>query len=105
MDFTLPATATHGSSAQANIGSRTVLWAGDVTGDGELKYVGNGNDRDPILVAIGGSTPTNTVTGYLNADVNLDGVVRYIGADNDRDPILLNIGGSTPTAVRLEQVP
>ncbi|MBK9077602.1 MAG: delta-60 repeat domain-containing protein [Flavobacteriales bacterium] len=105
VDFTLPATATHGSSAQANIGSRTVLWAGDVTGDGELKYIGNGNDRDPILLAIGGSTPTNTVTGYLNADVNLDGVVRYIGADNDRDPILLNIGGSTPTAVRLEQVP
>jgi len=105
VDFTLPAAATYGTNAQMPIGARMVLWAGDVTGDGELKYIGNGNDRDPILLAIGGSTPTNTVAGYLNADVTMDGVVRYIGANNDRDPILLNIGGSTPTAVRIEQLP
>ncbi len=71
----------------------------------ELKYVGNGNDRDPILGLIGGSTPTATVTGYHVADVTMDGVVRYVGNNNDRDPILFNIGGSTPTAVRVEQVP
>lgn len=105
VDFTLPSTATYGTDAQATIGSRTALWAGDVTGDGELKYVGANNDRDPILLAIGGSTPTNTVTGYMGADVTMNGVVSYIGTNNDRDPILLNIGGSTPTAVRVEQVP
>ncbi len=71
----------------------------DATGNGELKYIGGGNDRDPILVAIGGSTPTNTVNGYRLEDVNLDGTVKYTGANNDRDPILANIGGSTPTAL------
>ncbi|MBK8227761.1 MAG: delta-60 repeat domain-containing protein [Flavobacteriales bacterium] len=105
VDLTLPSTATYGIDAQATIGSRAALWAGDVTGDGELKYVGANNDRDPILLAIGGSTPTNTVTGYMGADVTMNGVVSYIGTNNDRDPILLNIGGSTPTAVRVEQVP
>ena len=28
--------------------------------DGIVKYVGQDNDRDPILVNIGGSVPTNT---------------------------------------------
>ncbi|MBK6832596.1 MAG: hypothetical protein IPG92_18515 [Flavobacteriales bacterium] len=62
-----------------------------------LKYTGADNDRDPILQAIGGSVPTNTITGYLMEDVNMDGVVKYVGTANDRDPILQNIGGSVPT--------
>jgi len=73
---------------------------GDVAGNQNLKYVGSGNDRDLILQLIGGSTITNTLTGYLSADVNLDGVVKYVGSTNDRDPILVNIGGSVPTVVR-----
>ena len=105
INFMQPGFATYGTDARKQVGSTMVLWAGDVTGDGELKYVGANNDRAPILLAIGGGTPSNTVTGYSSADVNLDGVVKYIGANNDRDPILVNIGGSTPTAVRIEQVP
>ena len=30
----------------------------DVNLDGTVKYVGTGNDRDPILVNIGGNLPT-----------------------------------------------
>ena len=82
-----------------------MLWAGDVTGDGTIKYVGEDNDRDPILQAIGGSVPTNTSSGYVPEDVNLDGVVKYVGEDNDRDPILQTIGGSVPTNTRTQQVP
>jgi len=96
----------HGVEARKTVGTVQCLWPGDVTFDGQVKYVGNGNDRDPILTAVGGSTPTNTVTGvYANTDVNMDGAIKYIGNSNDRDVILQTIGGSTPTAVRVQQMP
>ncbi len=106
LDLTLSSTPTYGSMAQSTMASgRTALWWGDVNRDGKLKYVGNGNDRDLILVAIGGTTPSNTVFGYRQEDVDLSGSVKYTGQGNDRDPILLGIGGSTPTATRLQQLP
>ncbi len=106
VDFTLPSTGTWGTQAEVPlVNGRMGLWSGDVNRDGSLRYVGNGNDRDPILVAIGGSMPLNTVTGYRLEDVDLSGVVRYTGQWNDRDPILVNIGGATPTAVRVQQLP
>jgi hypothetical protein len=73
--------------------------------NGQLQYTGSGNDRDPILLAIGGSVPTNFITGYRIEDTNLDGVVKYTGSANDRDVILLNIGGTVPTSIRLQQLP
>jgi len=82
-----------------------VLWAGNTFGDGFVKYAGTNNDRDPILQAIGGTTPTSVALGYFREDVNLSGVVKYAGALNDRDPILVNIGGTVPTATRVEQLP
>lgn len=101
-----PGFACYGTTPRNVQGNVALLWPGDVTSDHQVKYVGNGNDRDPILTAIGGSSPTNILTGqYRPEDVNLDGVVKYIGTDNDRDIILQTIGGSTPTAVRTEQVP
>ncbi|MBK8339879.1 MAG: hypothetical protein IPK99_07705 [Flavobacteriales bacterium] len=105
IDFTKPATATYGTDAQKNVAGVMVMWAGDVSGNGIIKYAGGGNDRDPILVRIGGTVPTATVPGYHPEDVNLDGVVKYAGSSNDRDPILVNIGGSVPTAVKTQQVP
>ena len=106
LDLTLSSTATYGTLARsASSNGRMVLWAGDVSRNGQLSYVGNGNDRDPILVAVGGSIPTNTATGYRLEDVDLNGVIRYVGQGNDRDPLLLNIGGSTPTNIRLQQLP
>jgi len=32
----------------------------DANLDGQVKYTGASNDRDPILVNIGGTVPTNT---------------------------------------------
>ena len=84
------------------------MWAGNVNngaGPQLVKYIGANDDRDPILLRVGGSAPTNMVSGYYNEDLNLDGVVKYTGANNDRDVILQTIGGSMPTAVRVEQVP
>lgn len=106
INFTSAATATWGTEARKNNNGLMTLWPGDTNFDGQVKYVGNGNDRDLILLAVGGSTPTNTVNGvYAATDVNLDGVIKYVGNGNDRDPILLTIGGSTPTAVRTQQLP
>ncbi len=105
VDLTAPATATFGTDARKNLGGTMALWAGDVSFNGQVKYAGAANDRDPILAAIGGAVPTATLPGYLREDVNMDGVVKYTGGTNDRDPILVNIGGSVPTAVRVAQLP
>ena len=106
IDFTVPGTATFGTEAQRLRNGRTMLWSGDVLRDGILRYTGEDNDRDPLLVAIGGSVPTNvSAPGYVQGDVNLDGVIRYTGEGNDRDPILVNIGGSVPTNTRGQQLP
>ncbi|MBX2971983.1 MAG: hypothetical protein KF797_02670, partial [Flavobacteriales bacterium] len=105
IDLSSPATTTYGSDARKIDAGVARAWCGDVTFNGRTKYVGTGNDRDPILMRIGGAVPTNTVEGYFPEDVNLDGQVRYNGAANDRDPILQVIGGAVPTNVRLEQLP
>ncbi len=105
VDFTLPATSTYGTNARKTINAVSALWAGNVQVDGSVKYTGSGNDRDPILTAVGGSTPNNTVAGYGLQDVNLDGTTKYTGSGNDRDPILVNVGSTTPNNVRLEQLP
>ncbi|MCC6401534.1 MAG: PKD domain-containing protein [Flavobacteriales bacterium] len=105
VDLTLAGTAVHGTQARKDISGAQALWAGDVTFNEQLKYAGGTNDRDPILVRIGGALPTATVSGYHREDCTLDGLVKYAGAGNDRDVILINVGGSVPTAIRQGQLP
>ena len=72
----------------------------------QVKYTGSSNDRDPILVAVGSTTPNNTLSGQYSAkDVNLDGSVKYTGSNNDRDPVLVTVGSTTPNNVRSAQLP
>ncbi len=105
LDLTTGAVALYGTAAQKQIGSVWASWAGNTVRNNQLKYTGASNDRDPILVAIGGSSPTLTIGGYRQEDCNMDGTVKYTGGANDRDIILVNIGGSSPTATRNEQLP
>ncbi|MCB0790833.1 MAG: carboxylesterase family protein [Flavobacteriales bacterium] len=108
VDLTDPGTLTYGTEARISSGGihpAEMLWAGDVTFNSDVTYTGASNDRDPILVAIGGAVPTATVAGYFQEDVDMDGLVKYAGTANDRDPILVNIGGTIPTASRSEQLP
>ncbi|MCB9165736.1 MAG: M4 family metallopeptidase [Flavobacteriales bacterium] len=105
IDFTSTSVPNYGTEAQKVLAGKKMLWSGNSFHDGLLKYTGASNDRDPILVRIGGIVPTNTVQGYYTEDVTMDGLVKYTGALNDRDPILVNIGGLVPTQVRFEQVP
>lgn len=90
------------------VGSTRTLWAGNLTSDAPVnavKYVGAGNDRDPILVAVGSTTPNAVVAGYRSEDVSLDGLVKYTGAGNDRDAQLISVGSTSPTTTRWEQLP
>jgi hypothetical protein len=105
LDFRSAATSVFGTEARKAIGSARVLWAGDVSFNGQVKYTGAANDRDPILARIGGVVPTNVASGYFPEDVNMDGLVKYSGASNDRDFILENIGGVVPTNTRVGQFP
>lgn len=106
VDLTLPTTAVHGGSGAADLSAgKRVLSGGDVRRDGELRYTGENNDRDPVLQRVGGTVPTASVQGYHAEDVNMDGLVRYTGEDNDRDVILVNVGGTVPTAVRPDALP
>jgi hypothetical protein len=95
-----------GTGALATSNGRTCLWAGDATGNGQVRYTGSGNDRDPILLAVGGTTPNSTVSNvYDRRDTNLNGTIKYTGSGNDRDIILTNVGSSTPNATRTQQLP
>ena len=100
-----PTTGTFGTDAQKSLNGVYMLWPGDANHDGLVRYAGAANDRDAVLMAVGGTPPTATSIGYKDADVNMDGIVKYAGAENDRDVILQSIGGVQPTAVRFEQRP
>ena len=105
IDFTSAATSTHGTEARKDISGTQVMWMGNTNFNAQLSYVGDPNDRDPILARIGGTVPSNTVSGYFIEDANMDGTVRYVGDPNDRDPILVNVGGTVPTNTRAQQLP
>lgn len=49
VDFSQTTTATYGIEACRVNGALQLLWCGDVTFDGVVKYTGLSNDRDPIL--------------------------------------------------------
>ncbi len=110
VDLRTTSTATFGTDARKDMAGVMALWAGNVLrvqapSPPQLQYTGGGNDRDPILVVVGGTTPNATASGYMLEDVNLDGMTKYTGSGNDRDRILVNVGSTTPNNVRVEQLP
>ena len=105
VDLSVATTITYGTNARKAVATRRVLWPGNVNGDDRVMYVGAQNDRDLVLQRIGGTVPTNSVTGFLLEDIDLDGQVKYTGTANDRDLILQSIGGVVPTNVLFQQLP
>lgn len=95
----------YGVNSMFEIGGTKMMWAGDLNSDNIIKYTGSNNDKDLILLILGGEIPTNIISGYYKEDTNMDGYVKYVGSNNDKDIILLNIGGSTPTNFRIGQLP
>lgn len=82
-----------------------MLWAGAVTFNGQVKYAGSGNDRDPVLTTVGSTTPNHTVNASSTRDVDLNGQVKYAGPANDRDPILVTVGSITLNNIRVQPLP
>jgi hypothetical protein len=105
IDFTDIGTPTYGTGAQKNVSGVNVMWTGNSRPDDRLKYTGPANDRDPILIRIGGVTPTAVVNGYFVEDNTMDGQVKYTNANNDRDPILVNILPGPVTGFKLQHLP
>ena len=106
IDFRSQSFAAYGSTPRVLKSANFCLWAGDATGNGMLKYTGTGNDRDPILIAVGSTTPNNVLANqYSRLDTNMDGSVKYTGSGNDRDIILTNVGSTTPNNTRTQQLP
>jgi hypothetical protein len=100
VDFTNSLFITNGIDAQATLSSGdTALWAGDVNGNGQVRYLGPNNDtnsiKDAVLFDIENTSNSNfyPYTAYDNADINMNGQVRYLGPGNDtnilKDLILL----------------
>jgi len=111
VDFRLMATALYGIEPTRLNGGLRTLWAGNTSCDPGvqmIKYAGPNNDRDQILLQIGGVVPTNSINASYSQrrfDTNLDGVIKYSGTNNDRDVILNSIGGVVVTSTRVEQLP
>ncbi len=105
VDFTQTGTPIWDNDARTTVFGALVLAAGDINFNGTVQYTGSGNDRDPVLVRAGSTTPNNTVAGYWREDLNMDGTVKYTGSFNDRDRILVNVGPTTPNNTRVATLP
>lgn len=88
---------TNGTNAQSTFGAPTgvvAMWAGDVNGNGQVRYLGPSNDtngiKDNVLDPINGNPSGSNFypyTGYDNADINMNGQVRYLGPGNDTNAL------------------
>jgi hypothetical protein len=87
------------------VGTQYAMYAGDVTGNGQLKFSGTGNDRGPIFTRVGGVSLVATINGYYNEDTNMNGQVKFSGSGNDRAIIFTNVGGVNLVATRNSEVP
>lgn len=105
-DFTTSESQAYGTTPMATLsGGVFGMYAGDVNGNGTLKYSGSGNDSGPIYARIGGASVSATMNGYFSEDTNMNGIVKYSGAQNDRAIIYVNIGGGSVSATISTQVP
>jgi hypothetical protein len=104
-DFSTGQATGYGTTPMIATGTRFSLYAGDVNGDGTVKYNNASNDRVLIYSRIGGGSFNATVSGYFNEDTNLDGTVRYNNANNDRVLIYSTIGGGSFNATVATRVP
>ncbi len=105
-NFSSAQSQAYGTNPMASLtGGIFGMYAGDVNGDGVIKYNLGGNDRAVIYARIGGGSINSSKSGYFNEDVNLDGVVKYNLGNNDRAIIYQNIGGSSINLSISSQVP
>ena len=72
------------------------MWAGDVNGDGFIKFSGPNNDKSALLVGCLSGNPGTVLNGFNNCDINLDGSTKFSGPSNDKSFLLVNaLAGNT----------
>lgn len=121
-DFrTLPASAIFNSGAggyttasHPSLGTINMLWAGDVSGNGIIRFQGsNGpaqpNDRVALLQDLG-SNEASILNTYQRGDLNMNKITRYQGSNgplqpNDRLFLLQQVLNSVETTIRTQVLP
>jgi hypothetical protein len=120
IDFTNGSIVTFGANAQTSFGLPTgisALWAGDVLGNNQIKFLGASNDGDSVKDLVLGAPANifNDITyeypGYFVNDVSLNGAAKFSGSSNDvdliKDNVLAHPGNifNDPTYTIVEQLP
>lgn len=112
VDFTLPATTTFGTNAQATISGKNYLWAGNANFESDINGTtvlnarviaqGSSSDRSKILNEVinasansGRSSVFTTAQGYFMSDINMDGKYIANGTNGDSN-FVLNIVRNHP---------
>jgi hypothetical protein len=88
-------------------GSVKALWSSDANRNKNSKYNGVSNDKETVLMALGGIGFANSTLSpvYRPEDLNMDGKVRYNNTDNDRLVIINTVGVTTPNAIVNQHTP
>jgi hypothetical protein len=120
IDFSNGSLTTFGSNAQTIFGvpsGVTALWAGDVLGNSQIKFIGALNDgdsiKDEVLLAPGNifNDITYEYLGYFVDDVSMNSTAKFSGSSNDvdliKDNVLFHPGNifNDPTYIIVEQLP
>lgn len=82
------------ANAYMIVNGKTVLIPGDANSNGSIRYNSTANDKDAVLMFLGGDAGGTSFNVYTPTDLNLDGVVRFNGTDADRDVILRTLNGN-----------
>jgi len=96
-DFTSSGYSAYGSNGLRNNGGTMTMWAGDLNGDGTIKYQGTDNDntilKNDILGQAGNlfNILTYSYSEYSNLDATLDGDIKYQGSNNDNTIVKNNV--------------
>jgi hypothetical protein len=104
-NFTNGTTPTYGTNAMMQTQPGVfAMWAGDVNADGMVYYISPNNDRDAMLLILGGNQ-FGFITTYNGGDVNMDAQTYYISPGNDRDWLLFNPLGTDQFGFIQEALP
>ena len=74
--------------------TKHVMISGNVNGNINIRYFGPQNDKDALLIQLGGNSSAVLNNQYSTADLNLNGSIRYFGPQNDINLLILGLGGN-----------
>jgi hypothetical protein len=88
-----------------NGSSKNMLYAGNVNGNANTRFLGLSNDKDALLVNVLSGVAGSLVNGYSRGDLNLNRVARFLGLANDKDFLLINVLSGVSGSVKTQILP